>query len=333
MANSNILKNLENKKVLVIGDLIIDNFIFGRVRSLSNEAPVPRVDVKNKISVLGGIGNIATTIKSLNSYPEIISIVGKDETAKIAVSKLEDMGILAKNLVFDHTRPTTKKSRIIVKSHHIARLDYGSVAEPNEHVINKIKRNIESLVPEVDVIVVGDFGEGFLTKELMYFIIKQAETHNKKIIVYPHYAHKDYYMGVFMLAMSDKTASKILRTSELDIEHLDKVGEQLTEYFNAHVLINYPNKLITFFNKHGNVVKSSYNNNMDNNNGNIYVNTTALGVTALGIAADFDFKHVLKLAKIASELTYAKVGATNISMKEIETRFNENDVLDSEHNE
>lgn len=312
----NVLKKLEGKNVLVIGDLVLDNFIWGRVKRLSTEAPVPKVEVINKKAFLGGIGNIASMIKSLKAKPYVVGVVGKDEAAKITASLLSDKGIQTNYIVYDHTRPTVKKTRILVKNQYLTRLDYGSSEKLNERVEGKIKRDIERLIPKSDIVIVGDYGEGFLTKELMYYIIKLCDENNKKVIVRPFKNHKSYYMGAYMVVPTYHEAIKMSGYKD-DFQLIDNMGEELAEYFNSHILIDLHAKGAAFFNKHGKAFRTpaSVKRVVDTTSSrNIFI-----GTVALGISAGLEIEEAVKIAKLAEDLSLTKMGTVEITLDEIKT--------------
>ena len=166
---SEIINGFKDRNILVIGDLILDKYLFGDVDRISPEAPVPVVDIKEESLKLGGAANVGWNIAKLGGKVYITGVVGKDENGKILKKLIEERGI--KDIsVEDEDRITTEKTRVIAVSQQLLRIDREIRKPLSKEVINRIKGQIESIKDKIDGIIVSDYGKGVITEELMEFI-------------------------------------------------------------------------------------------------------------------------------------------------------------------
>ncbi len=317
-----MLQQFVGKKVLVLGDFMLDKYLWGDVRRISEEAPVPVVRVIKNNYFLGGAGNVCATITALNGQVFAVGLVGEDDEAEFLKDLLQEHQIITDYIVFDKSRPTTKKTRVLARNQLMLRLDYESYSAPSKPIQQTIISHLNALVPEVDIVVVSDRGKGLITRELMYSLTKLAEKNNKKIIVDPFPKHKDFYMGVSIVTPAEEEARKMADMKGNDPHNVEKMGEFLTEYFNAHVLIRRDLKGIDFFNFHGNAIHipSSLKEVVDIT-GNRDV---LLGTLALAVSSDLDMKDALKIASAAADITMSKIGTYTPTIGEIESIMKRN---------
>ena len=166
-----ILDNFKRKKILVIGDIMLDKYIWGDVVRISPEAPVQVVNVLRETYEAGGAANVANNISALSGDALMVGITGNDESRKTLLEELKKKGINTDGIFVDKDKPTTQKVRILGKSQQLLRVDY----EKNEHIHGIIENSIidfvEKNVKEIDVIVISDYAKGVLTPKV-----------NKKIV-------------------------------------------------------------------------------------------------------------------------------------------------------
>lgn len=186
-------KKYNSSKILVIGDIILDHFVFGEVERISPEAPVPIVEVKKEYFTLGGCGNVALNIKNMGGNVFLISSIGKDENGKILKDLIEKEKI--ENFLIERETPTIIKTRVIARTQQVARIDREKIENLNERESRKIKKIIIEKIREFECIVVSDYGKGFITKGLIGFLKK----FDKKIIVDPKPKHFSFYKNVFCI--------------------------------------------------------------------------------------------------------------------------------------
>jgi D-beta-D-heptose 7-phosphate kinase/D-beta-D-heptose 1-phosphate adenosyltransferase len=176
-----ILSGFSGKRILVIGDLMLDHYLWGNIERISPEAPVPVVEVQSETHRPGGAANVIHNLNGVGAKVSAIGIVGNDTNGKLLTSLLEGANVDAKGIVVAPYRPTTIKTRVIARSQHILRADRehkGSVPDETRAQLEQQIRNSES----VDVIFVSDYAKGVVTDELMDVVRKFAGDHQTPVI-------------------------------------------------------------------------------------------------------------------------------------------------------
>lgn len=200
--------NLESKspKILVIGDLMIDHYVWGSCERISPEAPVQVVDVKNESNRLGGACNVAHNLIALNAQVFVCGVVGNDDTGLWLGDKLESIGVDISYLFVDTSRPTTKKTRVIIANQQVLRIDRESKAPIDSSIQIDIMQRLHAVLDEVDCIIISDYGKGLLNDELTQFVITYAKKKSKFVLCDPK--GKDYskYRGATLLTPNKKEA-------------------------------------------------------------------------------------------------------------------------------
>ena len=176
--------------ILVIGDLMIDHYLWGSCDRISPEAPVQVVNVKKESSVLGGAGNVINNLFTLGATVDVISVIGDDNVANELKSLLEKIKISTSNLIVENNRKTSKKSRLIASQQQVLRYDMESIDDINEESHKKIISNLEKNIKKYSSIILSDYGKGVLTTKLTQDIINIANKNGVKVLVDPK--GKDY---------------------------------------------------------------------------------------------------------------------------------------------
>jgi D-beta-D-heptose 7-phosphate kinase / D-beta-D-heptose 1-phosphate adenosyltransferase len=193
-------------KILVVGDLMIDHYLWGSCKRISPEAPVQVVDIAKETSVLGGAGNVINNLKSLGSSVSVASVIGDDENGAELTQMLKQIEVDTSNLVIQSGRHTSKKSRIIAVSQQILRYDKESkddiLASSQDAILVSLEKNIQ----EFDAVILSDYGKGVLTEELCQGIISIANKTGKKVLVDPKGKDFTKYKGAYLLTPNKKEA-------------------------------------------------------------------------------------------------------------------------------
>ena len=202
--------NLQGKspKLLVVGDLMIDHYLWGSCERISPEAPVQVVNVDNENSVLGGAGNVINNLNALGAQVDVISVIGGCEISNELKELLTDIKVNAQYLITQKDRITSKKSRIIASQQQVVRYDRESTDDINSESQNKILNTFKNIVKNYDVILLSDYGKGILTKELTSSLITIANKNNKKVLVDPKGLDYSKYSGAYLLTPNKKEASE-----------------------------------------------------------------------------------------------------------------------------
>ncbi|GAB6072840.1 D-glycero-beta-D-manno-heptose-7-phosphate kinase [Venenivibrio stagnispumantis] len=238
-----IISNLKKAKILVIGDIILDKYLWGNVERISPEAPVPVVEVIKENYNLGGASNVANNIASLNAEAILIGVVGKDENAKILKNLLEEKNIKYA-LVEDKERPTIEKTRIIAVSQQLLRIDRENKAKLSKEIEEEIIKNIKNVLDKVDSIIVSDYGKGVITQNIMDLLVSSG----KMIFVDPKPSNFMLYKNTTILTPNRKEAYELVKADKE--ESLENVAKKIMENLNLQrVLITLSSEGMALFEK------------------------------------------------------------------------------------
>src|SRR6266487_1887613 len=160
MSVDKIFEAFNGLNVLIIGDVMLDSYIWGAVERISPEAPVPIINVKKKDFRLGGAANVALNILSLGANPILCALVGNDEDGKKLLQQMEERGMSQEGIIISNDRPTTVKTRVIASHQHVVRVDEESDQEVNAREEKMMLERIEKLVPQCQVVVFEDYDKG-----------------------------------------------------------------------------------------------------------------------------------------------------------------------------
>ncbi len=201
-----IINKFRKINILVIGDLILDHYIWGKVNRISPEAPVPVVEVARESFMLGGAANVAHNIVSLGGRASVIGINGKDVAGEALVNMLEQKGVDCSG-VFDSNRPTTLKTRVIAHNQQVVRFD----REDSKYIEGKILKGlldyINSVIPGHDAIIISDYKKGMVSSELIKGILRNPKAKKMFIAVDPKVGHFGFYRGVSLITPNEMEAS------------------------------------------------------------------------------------------------------------------------------
>jgi len=204
------MKELFNKfsttGILVVGDLMVDQYIYGKVKRISPEAPVPVVEVNEETLLLGGAANVAHNVQSLGGKVFIAGTIGRDDIGKILTNKFREIGFNTDGIVVDGKRPTTVKTRVIAHSQQVVRFDREVKSEISRSTMSLILDYIKSCLPQIKGIIISDYCKGLITKGLIKKIIKLAGP-KRFVTVDPKIGHFNYYNGVSLITPNINEAS------------------------------------------------------------------------------------------------------------------------------
>jgi D-beta-D-heptose 7-phosphate kinase/D-beta-D-heptose 1-phosphate adenosyltransferase len=192
------VERLRGHRVLVIGDVMLDEYLRGNVSRISPEAPVPVLEVRAKDHRLGGAANAAANIQVLGGTTSLVGVVGIDETAREMQESLREHSI-ASTLIADRERPTSKKTRLVAQQQQIVRMDHESRTPVTGGVADGLQAAIEREIPNVQACVISDYAKGVITPDISQHIIRTARASNVPVIVDPKQRDFSVYRGATVL--------------------------------------------------------------------------------------------------------------------------------------
>ena len=305
-----------NKKpnILVIGDLMIDHYLWGSCDRISPEAPVQVVNVKKESSVLGGAGNVINNLVALGSVVDVISVIGNDSVANELKSLLEKIDVPTSNLVVENNRKTSKKSRLIASQQQVLRYDMESIDDINENSHKQIIQTLEKNIDKYSSIILSDYGKGVLTTNLTKEIIKIANKNNIKVLVDPK--GKDYskYKGSYTLTPNKKEAMEATNIDIKDESSLIEALKSLKTQCELEVsLITLSEQGIAIFDDEL-TIKPTVAREVYDVTG---AGDTVIASIAFALGNNLDIKDAIYFANLAAGVVVGKIGSATTTLDEI----------------
>ncbi|MDR3346643.1 MAG: D-glycero-beta-D-manno-heptose-7-phosphate kinase, partial [Campylobacteraceae bacterium] len=301
-------------KILVVGDLMIDHYLWGQCERISPEAPVQVVDIKKETSVLGGAGNVISNLIALGAAVDVASVTGDDENRDDLVQMLQNIGVGTGMLLFEKGRKTSKKSRIIAAHQQVIRYDLESKNDISEESQKRLLEAIEGRVEGYDLILMSDYAKGVLTKEFTKNVIKTANNKGKFTLIDPKGEDYSKYSGATLITPNKKEASIASKIKITDEGSLKSAGEKLKKELDLQfVIITLSEDGMAIFDKDMTKIPTIAREVYDVTGAGDTV-LAALGV-ALGIG--FDIHKAAHFATSAAAVVVAKLGSATASIDEI----------------
>ncbi len=299
----------KGKKVLILGDVMLDLFSYGEVNRISPEAPVPVLHVKNQTAMPGGASNVATNIAALGGIPLLIGVVGADVNKDRLCAELNQRGVSSDHLVVAD-RPTTLKQRFVAVSHQMMRVDYETTDPIAGGVENKVLQNIQRCMPDVDIVVVSDYAKGVITPRVMHGLKEEALRHHKKIMVDGKPKNQSLYQGVFLIKPNAKEAVEMS-----GLNPISEAGLKLVKELDTNVCITQGPEGMWLFEKEGRV------QHFPTRRVAVYDLTgagdTVMAVMALSCAAGSSLEEGGLLANQVANVVVQKPGTSVVTFKEL----------------
>ncbi len=316
-----IIDGFGRARVLVIGDHIMDHFIWGRVRRISPEAPVPVVEVDSEDLMLGGSANVANNIRSLGSDPFLTGVVGSDSDGHNFIKELTTRGINPEGIVTDSLRPTTIKTRVIAHHQQVVRFDREDQNRIRVATAAKVLAYVKKTVKASDVVVVSDYAKVLITEELINETKDVCKKYGRPMAVDPKVEHFDYYKGAAIVTPNNVEAS-IASGIEIEDEPTLKIaGKLLYDRLGSEaLLITRGEHGMSLFERGGDTHIPTVAKEVFDVSG---AGDTVVGVLALSLAAGAGFKEAAVLANFAAGVVVGKVGTATVTRTELKDAVKE----------
>lgn len=201
---TSILNDIRGCRVLVVGDLILDEYVWGRTERISPEAPIPIVDIERRSTGPGGAANAARSIAALGGGASIAGVIGDDDTGAQLVRALQQIGVGDSGVVVDATRPTTRKTRVIAQGQQVVRLDYEDRSPISPPVCEELVERLRRLLDDVQSVVVADYDKGVLTPALAQSLFREAADRGLPVIVDPKPNNVRLFRGATIVTPNEK---------------------------------------------------------------------------------------------------------------------------------
>ena len=313
-----LIDNFKNAKILVLGDIILDEYLWGKANRLSPEAPVPILEVQNKTYLPGGASNVANNIASLGGYVFLSGVIGDDLYKNLFENLIKKNKINSDFIVVDKARPTTVKTRLVAHNNkHLARVDHEVNTPVSDEISNQLYENVEKIIDEVDLIILSDYIKGVLTNTLIKKIIKLAKAHKKLILMDPKGQDFSKYSGVDIIVPNINEA--LIATKSPSDRPIKEIAQELRKICKADkVVITLSDDGAYYFDGKEEIHLKSYSTEVYDATGagDTFVAGFGLGL----VCSDFKYDEALALANYAAAVAVRKVGTYAIKpvqLKEI----------------
>jgi len=313
-----ILNRFQGKNILIIGDVMLDEFIWGRVRRISPEAPVPVVEVTEETYRLGGSGNVAANIRALDGTPIPIGVIGQDLAGDRILDLMQRSGIEISGLL-RNLRPTTVKTRIIAHNQQVVRTDRESKQAVSSILTTELVASFLRHLPAAAAVIVSDYDKGVVNRSVLDSILPQARSAAVPVFVDPKIDHADEYRPITMITPNQREAELLTRTSISDKPSLEAAGRKLLEQFGCeYALITRGEDGMSLFNATDSHHLPTFAREVFDVTG---AGDTVIATLALAHAAGASMPECATLANHAAGIVVGKVGTATISRFELLSDF------------
>jgi D-beta-D-heptose 7-phosphate kinase/D-beta-D-heptose 1-phosphate adenosyltransferase len=310
-----LAREFNGKRIVVLGDLMLDEFIWGKVRRISPEAPVPVVDVQRQTLVLGGAGNVASNLLALGAEPIPVGVVGADPDAERLKSAFESCGISAQQVAVDPSRPTTLKTRIIAHSQQVVRADRESRIPIDSDIETKLNSSLRHEIARADALIVSDYDKGLLTAGLLSAILPLARERGLIVCADPKSRSFERYQPVTMITPNHHEAASVAGVSADDEAGLMEAGLRILAAVDCRgVLITRGEEGMTLFTADAVTHIPTVAREVYDVTG---AGDTVIATLTLALAAGASPVEAAVLANHAAGVVVGKVGTSVVSREEL----------------
>ncbi|CAI8020615.1 Bifunctional protein HldE [Geodia barretti] len=292
----------------------------GDVKRISPEAPVPVFETTTEKTGCGGAANVAQNVASLGGNATLVGVIGRDREGEKLVQMLTEMNLVTTGVYTDPQRPTSTKTRVIARGHHLLRIDRESKQEISPQIREHLLDTVVSQLPTSDAIIFADYDKGVVTAQLIKGVMKHAKPYGIPIIVDPKRNNFWHYEGVTAVTPNHKEASAAVREAITDVSDLVAVGEKILNKLSLKaLLITRDAKGMSLFQrKADSTVKVAHLAP----HSNIVTDVTGAGDTVvaaftLALAANAEFDSAAMLSNLAGGIAVGKMGCATVTPKEL----------------
>jgi D-beta-D-heptose 7-phosphate kinase/D-beta-D-heptose 1-phosphate adenosyltransferase len=317
------LADLGRQTVLCIGDLMLDDFVYGDVRRISPEAPAPVIAVTREDLILGGAGNVARNIASLGARCLFVGVIGRDAAGRTLKAALGGRGSrIASRLVVDPSRPTTRKLRFVSEHHstHLLRADWETAAPAGPRVEAALIRHALALLPRANAVVLSDYAKGALTPRLLHAVIERARKLGKPVIVDPKGTDFSIYRGATIVTPNRKELSEATRRPVGTAAELAAAAAALARAVRSEaVLVTLSEQgMLLHARRAAPVHVPAYSVKVRDVSG---AGDTVVAVLAVMLSLGADFESAMRAANAAAAVAVGKQGTATVSAAELRARI------------
>jgi rfaE bifunctional protein kinase chain/domain len=307
---------MEGAEVAVIGDLMLDRYIWGQVDRISPEAPVPVVNVEETNVRLGGAANVAWNIASVGCGVRLCGVIGGDRAGRELKRLVEEKDLPSDSLVTAGRRVTTEKIRIVAHNQQVVRADFEAGEEIGGRMLSRLESTVRRAVEGSGAVVVSDYGKGVVSESVMDVVRETAGRKGVPILVDPKEGHFSLYRGAYMVTPNKKEAAGFYNRKIRSERDLEEVGRSLLSDLDAEaVLVTRGEEGMTLF------MRNNETRHFPTRASDVYDVTgagdTVISLLAAALAAGASMYQAIELANAAAGIVIRELGTAVVSSKEI----------------
>lgn len=310
-----VVQQFSDQPILVVGDLMLDRYVWGRVERISPEAPVPVVEVVKETVHLGGAANVAYNLAVLKARPLLVGVVGRDEAGDRLVEELHRQEISSEGIVRDKGRSTTIKTRIIAHNQQVCRTDREDKTPLSQGTVDQMRTAYQPLLEQAKGMILSDYGKGALSAALVVGLIQEARQAKKFLAVDPKAGDFSVYRGASIVTPNKKEAVRASGVEIVDEASFIQAGEKLLEVTASdYLLITRGEEGMTLFDgKEHSHIPTVAREVFDVSG----AGDTVIASLTLAVAAGASIRDAAILANHAAGVAVGKLGTAAASGEEI----------------
>jgi D-beta-D-heptose 7-phosphate kinase/D-beta-D-heptose 1-phosphate adenosyltransferase len=309
-------------RIMVIGDLILDEYIWGSVSRISPEAPVPILETKSENLTLGGAANVANNLVALGCEVHLVGAIGNDEKGDKLLSLIEEKKISSKGIFRFVYRPTTSKIRVIGHNQQILRIDKEDNRPITEETEKKIIKFINKTLPDMDIVICSDYRKGILTEKVFSATTHRASNSKKRVLVDPKSSNFELYRGATIITPNQSEVEEAVPIKIQDKIDLDRAAEYLLNLTHAEVILitRGKNGMTLYPNKEKPIDIPTQAKEVFDVTG---AGDTVVSVLAMALAIGFNYQDSAWLSNMAASIVVGKIGTAVVTLPEIDEYLHE----------
>jgi rfaE bifunctional protein kinase chain/domain len=315
-----LIDRFASRRITVVGDVMLDRFMIGRVSRMSPEAPVPVVVFDHEEFRLGGAANVANNLRELGAAVDLIGVIGNDESGAQLKNELAARGIHSTGLITDQERRTTTKMRVVTsRNQQVSRIDFESDHEVGPAIEEALASQIDMRARSAQVILVSDYQKGVVTRRSMTHLLAFAQSSGLPVIVDPKVPHIDYYAGAALVTPNHVEAESATNSRIASHEDARKASIALRQRMGVDSVL---------------ITRGEHGMWLDHAGADGYLpasarevadvtgaGDTVIATLALAIAAGATMPEAARLANEAASIVVGKFGASTLTPQELKERF------------
>ncbi len=320
MSLAEIVKAFKGKRVLVVGDVMLDQFIWGWVSRISPEAPVPVVEIHKETQHLGGAGNVASNIKALGGLPLLIGVIGRDEAGRQVQHQARQL-LGSDDLVVDPARLTTVKTRIIAHNQQVCRADRECRDELSKEITGSLIDRFRSAAPRAEAVIISDYAKGVVTRPLLEEILAETKRRGMIVAIDPKLRNFPLYKGATVITPNQQEAELASGIKIEDEEDLRRAGRKLLRMTRSrHLLITRGEHGMTLFEdgRRAVQIEAAAREVFDVTG----AGDTVISALTLALAAGAALREAAMIANHAAGIVVGKIGTAAVTPSELLASLN-----------